>query len=77
MSTEEIIAQTAVAVIAATDPKAAAVAALVPGAIDLVQQAISMESVGVIDPATLASLFANVSQSIKAKHEAWLSLNAQ
>jgi hypothetical protein len=71
--------QTAAAVLpalAATDPKVAAVVALAPLAVDLLQKATAAQQAGLLPPEQLAALFASIGQSIQSTHSQWAAMNA-
>lgn len=71
--------QTALAVapaLAAADPKIAAVVALAPVAIQLLQSATSLQQAGVLPAAQLAGLFASIGQGIQSTHDQWAAMNA-
>jgi hypothetical protein len=63
-------------VLAAADPKIAAVVALAPAAIQLLQSAVTLQQAGVLPPAQLASLFASIGQGIQSTHDQWVAMNA-
>ena len=79
----DTIAQTALATaaalapqLAAADPKVAAVVALTPLAIQLLQTAATAQQAGLISDDQLAGLWASSSQNIQTAHAQWAAMNA-
>lgn len=71
--------QTAVAMsplLAAGSPQVAAVVALAPVAIQLLQSATQLQQAGVLPPEQLAALFASIGQGIQSTHNQWAAMNA-
>lgn len=71
--------QTAIALgstLAATDPKVAAVVALAPIALQLLQSATQLQQAGVLPAEQLASLFGSIGQGIQSTHDQWAAMNA-
>ena len=62
--------------LAAADPKIAAVVALAPVAIQLLQSATTLQQAGVLPAVQLASLFASIGQGIQSTHDQWAAMNA-
>lgn len=63
-------------VLAAGSPQVAAVVALAPLAIQLLQSATQLQQAGVLPPEQLAALFASIGQGIQSTHNQWAALNA-
>lgn len=84
MTTEaQTIAQTALSTaatlapqLAAADPRVAAVVALTPIAIQLLQTALAARQAGLISDEQLAALWASSSQNIQSTHAQWQAMNA-
>lgn len=71
--------QTAAAVLpalAAADPKVAAVVALAPLAVDLLQKATAAQQAGLLPADQLAALFASIGQGIQSTHNQWQAMSA-
>ena len=71
--------QTAAAILpalASTDPKLAAVVALAPLAVDLLQKATAAQQAGLLPADQLAALFASIGQGIQSTHAQWAQMNA-
>lgn len=64
------------AVVAGTNPEVAAVVALAPVAIQLLQSAMQLQQAGVLPPEQLAALFASIGQGIQSTHNQWAAMNA-
>lgn len=62
--------------LAATDPKVAAVVALAPVALQLLQSATQLQQAGVLPAEELASLFASIGRGIQSTHDQWAAMNA-
>jgi hypothetical protein len=62
--------------LAATDPKVAAIVALAPVAIQLLQSATQLQQAGVLPPEQLAALFASIGTGIQSTHDQWAAMNA-
>jgi hypothetical protein len=62
--------------LAATDPKVAAVVALAPVALQLLQSATQLQQAGVLPADQLASLFASIGRGIQSTHDQWAAMNA-
>jgi hypothetical protein len=67
---------TAGAAVAGANPQVAAVVALAPVAIQLLQSATQLQQAGVLPPDQLAALFAKVGEGIQSTHERWAAMNA-
>lgn len=83
MSQAQDIVETAVQTVgalaptlAAADPRVAAVVALAPLAIQLLDAATKAQQAGVIPPEQLAGLFLSVGQGIQSTHVQWAAMNA-
>jgi hypothetical protein len=81
--TTQTVAQTALATalnlaptLAAADPKVAAIVALAPLAVELLQSATKAQQAGILPPEQLAALFASIGQGIQSTHQQWASMNA-
>jgi hypothetical protein len=61
--------------LAATDPKVAAVVALAPLAIQLLQSATAAQQAGLIPAEQLAGLFASIGTGIQSTHDQWVAMN--
>lgn len=75
----ETALQTAVSLsplLAAGSPQVAAVVALAPVAIQLLQSAMQLQQAGVLPPEQLAALFASIGQGIQSTHNQWATMNA-
>lgn len=68
--------EAAAPVIAAGSPQVAAVVALAPVAIQLLQSATQLQQAGVLPPEQLAALFASIGQGIQSTHDKWAAMNA-
>lgn len=66
--------QTAAAM-AAVNPKAAAVVALAPVIVQMLDSVEKMQAAGTLTPDNLQSLFASVSASIQSTHDEWVKMN--
>lgn len=78
-STLQTALQTAAAVIpvvAAADPRVAAIVGLAPLALDLLQKAMQAQQAGLLPADQLAALFASVGAGIQSTHNAWAQMNA-
>lgn len=62
--------------LAASDPKVAAVVALAPLALQLLQTATAAQQAGLLSDAQLAGLFASIGSGIQSTHAQWAALNA-
>lgn len=62
--------------LAAADPKVAAVVALAPLALQLLQTATAAQQAGLLSDAQLAGLFASIGSGIQSTHAQWAALNA-
>ena len=60
----------------AASPQVAGIVALAPVAMQLLQSAIQLQSVGAMTSDQLAALFASIGQGIHATHDKWVALNA-
>jgi hypothetical protein len=60
----------------ATDPKVAAVVALAPVALQLLQSATQLQQAGILPADQLASLFASIGRGIQSTHDQWAAMNA-
>jgi hypothetical protein len=59
----------------ASNPTVAAVVALAPVALQLLQAATQLSSAGAMTPDQLASLFSTIGANIQATHNQWAALN--
>jgi hypothetical protein len=66
-------AQTAAA-LAATDPKAAAVCALAPVIVQLLQTVEQMQAAGSLTPEKLQALYDTVSANVQRAHDEWAAM---
>lgn len=62
--------------LASSDPRIAAIVALAPVAIQLLQSATTLQQAGVLPAEQLAGLFASIGQGIQSTHDKWAALNA-
>lgn len=67
----------ALSVAAIADPSIAAALQLAPVAIQLLQTAQQLSQAGVMSPAQLAALFAQIGSGIQATHTAWEQANGK
>ena len=63
-------------IVGTSSPQGAAIVALAPIALDLLNAAAKAHSVGLMTDAQLAALFASVGVSIASTHAEWVSMDA-
>jgi hypothetical protein len=68
--------EAAAPVLAAGSQQVAAVVALAPVAIQLLQSATQLQQAGVLPPEQLAALFTSIGQGIQLTHDQWQRMNA-
>jgi hypothetical protein len=66
----------AAGVMAATNPKAAAIVALAPLVVQFLDSATKLQQAGVIPPEQLAALFASIGQGVQKTHDEWAAMDA-
>lgn len=59
----------------ASNPTVAAVVALAPVALQLLQEATQLSAAGSMSPDQLAQLFSSVSATVQASHNQWTAMN--
>ncbi|MEL5850121.1 MAG: hypothetical protein U7M05_12300 [Candidatus Igneacidithiobacillus chanchocoensis] len=75
LATAEAVAPTALAAASASSPQNAAIVALAPVALQLLQAATQAQAAGSMSAAELATQFANVAKAIQDTHDAWAAMN--
>lgn len=63
------------AAVGASNPTVAAVVALAPIAVQLLDKATQLSNAGAMPADQLASLFASIGKSIRATHDQWAAMN--
>jgi hypothetical protein len=83
MTTATDIAQTALQTaaglaptLAATDPRVAAIVALSPLALQLLQMATQAQQAGLLTPEQLAAMWTDVGAGLQSTHAQWAAMNA-
>ena len=75
VQTAEQLAPAIAAAAVASNPNAAAVAALAPVAIQFLQSATALQQANVLSADQLAYLFHSTGQGIQATHDKWVAMN--
>ncbi len=62
--------------LAASNPQVAAIVALAPLAVQLLDTATKAQQAGLLPPDELAALFASIGRGIQSTHDQWAQMNA-